>query len=57
MIAALTEGYEDPRQYFVDRLAEAVGTVAAAFYPDALVRGIENILEAEKAVAGEKKGR
>jgi pyruvate, water dikinase len=36
-IDALTEGYEDPRQYFVDRLAEAVGTVAAAFYPDEVI--------------------
>lgn len=38
-IAAMTVGYDDKQQYFVDRLAEAVGTVAAAFYPkDVIVR-------------------
>lgn len=38
-IAALTAGYEDKQQYFIDKLAEAVGTVAAAFYPkDVIVR-------------------
>ena len=38
-IAALTKGYEDPKNYFVDKLAEAVSIVAAAFYPkDVIVR-------------------
>ncbi|MFV8466132.1 phosphoenolpyruvate synthase [Flavobacterium sp. LB1P62] len=38
-IAALTKGYEDPKTYFVDKLAEAVAIVAAAFYPkDVIVR-------------------
>lgn len=38
-IAELTEGYEDKTQYFVDKLAEATGTIAAAFYPkDVIVR-------------------
>ncbi|TRX10811.1 phosphoenolpyruvate synthase [Flavobacterium gawalongense] len=38
-IAALTKGYEDPKIYFVDKLAEAVSIVAAAFYPkDVIVR-------------------
>ncbi len=38
-IAALTTGYEDKQQYFIDKLAEAVATVAAAFYPkDVIVR-------------------
>ena len=38
-IAALTKGYEDPKKYFIDKLAEAVAIVAAAFYPkDVIVR-------------------
>ncbi|MBT8121031.1 MAG: phosphoenolpyruvate synthase, partial [Gammaproteobacteria bacterium] len=28
-----TAGYGSPRDYYVDRLAEGVGTIAAAFYP------------------------
>ncbi|PWA05818.1 phosphoenolpyruvate synthase [Flavobacterium psychrotolerans] len=38
-IAALTKGFSDPKNYFVDKLAEAVSIVAAAFYPkDVIVR-------------------
>jgi pyruvate, water dikinase len=38
-IAVLTKGYEDGKKYFVDKLAEAVCMVAAAFYPkDVIVR-------------------
>jgi pyruvate, water dikinase len=38
-IAELTKDYEDGKKYFVDKLAEAVGMVAAAFYPkDVIVR-------------------
>jgi pyruvate,water dikinase len=38
-IAALTRGHADPADYFVDRLAEGVGVIAAAFYPrDVIVR-------------------
>ncbi|MBF2054473.1 MAG: phosphoenolpyruvate synthase [Candidatus Sericytochromatia bacterium] len=32
-IEALTLQYPDKKQYFVEKLAEAVGTIAAAFYP------------------------
>ncbi|MEZ0369329.1 MAG: phosphoenolpyruvate synthase, partial [Candidatus Sericytochromatia bacterium] len=32
-IAALTKDYADKQLYFIDRLAEAVATLAAAFYP------------------------
>ena len=28
-----TAGYENPRQFYVDRIAEGVGTIAAAFHP------------------------
>ena len=38
-IEALTQGYADRGEYFVDRLAEGVGIIAAAFYPkDVIVR-------------------
>ncbi|MBU3700133.1 MAG: phosphoenolpyruvate synthase [Candidatus Kapabacteria bacterium] len=33
VIEDATKGYDDKRQYFVDKLNEAVATVAAAFYP------------------------
>lgn len=38
-IAALTKDYDDGKNYFIDKLAEAVSIVAAAFYPkDVIVR-------------------
>lgn len=38
-IADLTKGYSDRTAYFVDKLAEGVGLIAAAFYPkDVIVR-------------------
>lgn len=38
-IARITEGYSDKTQYFVDRLAEGVAMLGAAFYPrDVIVR-------------------
>jgi pyruvate, water dikinase len=38
-IARITRAYPDKRDYFVDKLAEAVATVAAAFHPkDVIVR-------------------
>ena len=38
-IAQLTRGYPHKPDYFVDRLAEGVGHIAAAFYPkDVIVR-------------------
>jgi pyruvate,water dikinase len=36
-IAAMTKGYEDPKNYFIDKLAEAVAIVAAAFYPKEVI--------------------
>jgi pyruvate,water dikinase len=36
-IERLTEGYENPGEYFIQRLAEGVGTIAAAFYPKPVV--------------------
>ena len=38
-IERLTVGYADKAQFFVDRLASGIGTIAAAFYPkDVIVR-------------------
>ena len=38
-IAELTSGYDDKKQFFVDKLAEDVGMIGAAFYPkDVIVR-------------------
>ncbi len=38
-IEELTYGYDDKSQYFVDKLAEGIGMIAAAFYPkDVIVR-------------------
>jgi len=38
-IADLTHGYKDKKQYFVEKLAQGVGMIAAAFYPkDVIVR-------------------
>ena len=37
LIADLTYGYPDGEEYFVERLAEGAGTIAAAFYPNPVV--------------------
>ena len=38
-IDALTQGYKDKKQFFIEQLARGVGTIAAAFYPnDVIVR-------------------
>ncbi len=38
-IQTLTKGYKDKKQYFIDKLAMGVGTIAAAFYPrDVILR-------------------
>ncbi|MGA7229067.1 MAG: phosphoenolpyruvate synthase [Acidimicrobiia bacterium] len=36
-VLELTRGYEDGAEYFVERLSEGVGTIAAAFYPRPVV--------------------
>ena len=36
-IDRLTSGYADPKNYFVEQLAEGIGTIAAAFYPKPVV--------------------
>ncbi|MBU0472347.1 MAG: phosphoenolpyruvate synthase [Nanoarchaeota archaeon] len=36
-IADITYGYEDKAQFFVDKLAEGIGMIAAAFYPKKVI--------------------
>ncbi|HVE24656.1 MAG TPA: phosphoenolpyruvate synthase, partial [Sporichthya sp.] len=36
-VTALTDGYSDGGEYFVEKLSEGVGTIAAAFYPKPVV--------------------
>ena len=36
-IAALTAGYDDKAEYFVDRLSRGLGRIAAAFYPQPVI--------------------
>ncbi len=36
-INSLTKGYADKSEYFVDKLSQGVGTIAAAFYPKPVI--------------------
>jgi pyruvate,water dikinase len=36
-IARLTRGYDRPADFFIERLSEGVGTIAAAFYPKPVI--------------------
>ena len=36
-IAQITQGYDDPKAYYVQRLAEGIATIAAAFYPQPVI--------------------
>lgn len=36
-VARRTAGYGDPRRYFIQRLAEGIGMIAAAFYPKEVI--------------------
>ena len=36
-IQALTQGYSQPQEFFIERLAEGVATIAAGFYPKPVV--------------------
>ena len=36
-LSALTQGYARPADFFVERLSEGIGTIAAAFYPKPVV--------------------
>ncbi|MAG16371.1 phosphoenolpyruvate synthase [Candidatus Woesearchaeota archaeon] len=36
-IAELTQGYKDKKNYFIQKLAEGIATIAASFYPDDVI--------------------
>ncbi len=36
-IGRLTQGYDDKREFFVDKLAQGIGTLAAAFWPKPVI--------------------
>lgn len=46
----LTAGYRDRRDYFVRRLAEGVGTIAAAFYPKPVIVRLSDFKSNEYAL-------
>ena len=48
-ISILTEMYSDKREYFVDKLSEAVGTIASAFYPKEVIVRMSDLKSNEYA--------
>ncbi len=54
-VDAITVGYDDKAAYFVDRLMEGVGMIAAAFYPKPVVVRLSNLKSSDYAtlVGGE----
>jgi Phosphoenolpyruvate synthase/pyruvate phosphate dikinase len=48
-IAALTQGYDSGADFFIERLAEGVGTIAAAFYPKPVVMRMSDFKSNEYA--------
>lgn len=36
-IEVLTQGYNDKKQYFIDKLSQSIATIAAAFYPKEVI--------------------
>ena len=55
MIERLTRGYEKPTDFFVEKLSEGVGTIAAAFYPKPVIVRLSDFKTNEYArlIAGE----
>jgi pyruvate,water dikinase len=55
-IEKITAGYPSPREFFVNRLAEGVGTIAAAFYPRPVIVRLSDFKSNEYAqlVGGER---
>ncbi|MBY0353139.1 phosphoenolpyruvate synthase [Candidatus Babeliales bacterium] len=54
LIAQLTAGYDDKKQYFIDKLAQEAGTIAAAFYPKPVIIRMSDFKSNEyrKLIAG-----
>lgn len=55
-IEKITAGYPSPKQFFIERLAEGVGTIAAAFYPRPVIVRLSDFKSNEYAqlVGGER---
>jgi pyruvate,water dikinase len=55
-VDALIAGYPDPRSFYINRLAEGVGTIAAAFYPRPVIVRMSDFKSNEYAalIGGEK---
>ena len=45
----LTYGYEDKKEYFVEKLAHGIGTIAAAFYPKPVIARLSDFKSNEYA--------
>ena len=54
-IAALTAGYDDKEEYFVDRLSRGLGRIAAAFYPRAGDRAHERLQDQRICRSGRRR--
>ncbi len=54
-ISNLTYGYDDKKQFFIDKLAQEAGTIAAAFYPRPVIIRMSDFKSNEyrKLIAGE----
>ena len=48
-IDAVTRGYEDKTEYFVDKLAQGIGTIAAAFHPKPVILRLSDFKSNEYA--------
>jgi pyruvate,water dikinase len=48
-IEAITRGYADKTEYFVDRLAQGIGTIAAAFHPRPVILRLSDFKSNEYA--------
>jgi pyruvate,water dikinase len=48
-IASRTAGYTSPRDFYINRLAEGVGTIAAAFYPKPVIARMSDFKSNEYA--------
>ncbi|MGM5484025.1 MAG: phosphoenolpyruvate synthase [Nanobdellota archaeon] len=55
-IEELTEGYDNKEDYFVDKLAEGISTIAAAFYPKKVILRLSDFKSNEYAnlIGGDK---
>ncbi len=48
-VEAMTRGYHDKTEYFVDRLAQGIGTIAAAFHPKPVILRLSDFKSNEYA--------